>query len=55
MSRYVVIAVLVAVAVFAFMAKHRSADDNHHLTPSHQDDTCERMAHYLGPDASCPW
>jgi hypothetical protein len=54
MSRYLVIAVLIAVAVFAFMAKHRSADDQHHVTPSHQQ-TCDRLAHYLGSEARCPW
>lgn len=53
MSRYLVIAALVAVAVFAFMAKHRGGDE-HHLPPSHQN-TCDQLARYLGPDAQCPW
>lgn len=53
MSRYLVITVLVVLAVVAFMAKHRSAGDTQHLTPSHQD-ACERLAHYLDPESKCP-
>ena len=52
MKRFLVIAVLVVLAVIAFMAKHRGGDE-HHLTPSQQD-TCDHLAHYLGPDAKCP-